>query len=83
MSVNWSKYSSSLTSKQRTKIPANNAVLGLNVGKVREIPMEVKHDPKPDNRAHSLVIGLDTDKRKKARLRDELALIATWEQDFG
>lgn len=83
MSVNWSKYATPQQSKNLAKNPVDNAVLGLHVGKIRRIPLIVNHNPTKNNRAHSLIVGLNTDKRKKVKIRDELALIARWEERFG
>lgn len=54
MSVNWNKYASKEETKQQSKNPANNAVMSLPVGGIRKIQdLDVKHTPKPSNRAHS------------------------------
>lgn len=54
MSVNWGKYSSAEETKQQARVPAQNAVLSLLVGGVREISdLDVTHTPEPHNRAHS------------------------------
>src|ERR1700678_2846990 len=55
MSVDWSKYSSAEDTRQRaSRYPERNAVIKMGVGDIRSIPtLEVRHSPKPDNRAHA------------------------------
>ena len=73
MSVDWRKYSTPSETRDRGRVPADNAVISMAVGGIRQIDgLVVKHDPiqvnsfgtqgnplKP-NRAHSLVIGEKT-----------------------
>jgi hypothetical protein len=59
MSVDWEKYSSPEDTRQRGKIPQDNAVICLPVAGIRDIRnLDVKHTPEPLNRAHSDVVGL-------------------------
>ena len=61
MSVDWEKYSKPLETRDRASNPAQNAVVALNVGHVREISgLDVQHTPDHQraNRAHSDVNGL-------------------------
>jgi hypothetical protein len=68
LSVDWSKYSDPDATIARVGAPgglyprdqADYGVAQLNVGAVRAIPQEVRHDPLfpvPLNRAHSLIVG--------------------------
>lgn len=82
ISVDWSKYSTPQQSVARRANPSDNAVLRFIVGDVRKIPMDVKHAPIKQNRAHSLISKLSEDKRRKMRQRDELAKIAKWVIEF-
>ena len=74
MSVNWSKYADAQDTKDQARIPEDNWVIKMNVGKVREInELEVEHTPKPQykNRAHSSVYGINKHKeRNRIRLRE-------------
>ena len=74
MSTNWSKYAdANLTKKQAAllgKDPNNYGVIELSVGGVRGIPnQEVDHDPLPDNRAHTNVLG-EKDEEARIKLND-------------
>ena len=66
MSTDWSRYATPEQTRARAlrSTPADNAVLALDVGKVRAIPSQVVQpapifgDPQlPDNRAHTEVFG--------------------------
>jgi len=80
MSVNWEKYSTAEQCRQSAKSrPDDNAVLRMNVGKIREVPTQVVlHAPIPDNRAHSEVQG-----EKTPQVRMLLARLATWEIELA
>jgi hypothetical protein len=70
MSVDWEKYSSAGDTRQRAKKPADNAVIELSVGGVRRInKLDVIHNPKPMNRAHSDVVGLPDDSENLTETR--------------
>jgi hypothetical protein len=60
MSTDWDKYATAQDTRNRGRVPLDNAVIRLNVGTVREIPDQtVVHTPdliKP-NRAHTDVFG--------------------------
>ena len=46
MSVDWREYSTPLETRNRGKIPTDNAVIGLPVGGIRQIEgISVEHDP--------------------------------------
>ena len=71
MSTDWSKYSSARKTKENAiiygKNPENYGVIKMNVGVVKAIKQQtVKHTPKPENRAHTDVIG---PKDQEIRLR--------------
>ncbi len=59
MSTDWSKYSSPEETLLRVthRPPEEFAVVSLPVGEVRILGQLVEHDPYPDNRAHTNVIG--------------------------
>lgn len=58
MSVDWEKYSSPDDTRQRAKVPQDNAVICLPVVGIRAInKLNVKHTPQATNRAHADVIG--------------------------
>lgn len=54
MSVDWNKYSTPEETRFRAKKnPENNAVIEMNVGEIRSIPvLDVVHTPEMGNRAH-------------------------------
>lgn len=81
MSTDWGKYSTPQESRMRAKIPINNAIVSFNVGEVRNIPLEVTHNPdlERNNPAHTDVKGIDINK-DKARL--ELRRIYKWVIDI-
>ena len=58
LSVDWDRYSTPEDARQRAKVPEDNAIGALLAGGVRQLPgHDVHHNPKPDNPAHSLIIG--------------------------
>lgn len=68
MSTDWDKYASPHETQLRgTGLPpAEFAVVALPVGEVRNLEQSVEHDPLPDNRAHTNVVGeKDTEVRLK------------------
>jgi len=81
MSTDWGKYSTPRESRYRANIPADNGIVSLNVGQVRNIPLDVIHNPDPElnNPAHTDVKGIDKNK-DKARL--ELRRIYKWVIDI-
>lgn len=65
MSTDWNKYRSAQDTLKDAKEPSINAVISMNVGEIRLIPGQaVQHDPMPDNRAHTGVIGPKTTKER-------------------
>ena len=78
MSTDWDKYSTAEETQRRVKssLPEENGVVRLNVGGVRAIkPLSVEHEPEPDNRAHTAVLG---DKKKDPEVRLKLQRLAEW-----
>lgn len=70
MSVDWDKYATPEATGERAKVPADNAVLALNVGAIREIDtLRVIHEPLAVNRAHSGVHGEKTEEVRVKLLR--------------
>ena len=58
MSVDWQKYSSPEDTRQRAKVPEDNAVICLPVVEIRAInKLTVIHTPQTTNRAHAEVLG--------------------------
>lgn len=75
MSTDWCKYSTPAQTRARARVPEDNGVIRLHVKGVRHIePLLVEHDPRPDNRAHTEVIG-----EKTPEVRLNLLRIARWE----
>ncbi len=70
MSTDWSKYASPQeTSRRGTGFHREEfAVVSILVGEVRHLGQLVEHDPLPENRAHTNVIG-----EKNAEVRLKLA----------
>jgi hypothetical protein len=68
MSTDWDKYATAQDTRNGGRVPQDNAVIRLNVGKVREIPDQtVVHTPDllTQNRAHTDVFG---EKHPQARV---------------
>lgn len=80
MSVDWDKYASPAGTLARAKVPEDNGVITMNVGRIRsEVELTVEHEPVqdgtidpatgnliPPNRAHSEVLGeKNTERRLK------------------
>jgi hypothetical protein len=74
LSTDWQKYSTAEQARKRAPKPSDNGIVSLQIGKVRAVPLEVKHTPiqrssqqtsrggvhiEP-NQAHVDVIGEDT-----------------------
>lgn len=60
MSTDWDEYSTPEETRDRARKPAKNAVVGMVVRDVREVPgQRVEHTPdvETDNRAHTDVFG--------------------------
>jgi hypothetical protein len=74
MSADWDKYSTPEQSRQRAKMPNDNAVVELNVGDVRHIPdQNVEHTPSKKNRSHTDVTG-----EKDEEVRIKFRRICSW-----
>lgn len=70
MSTDWSRYATPADTRNRRRVPADNAVLSLVVGGVREIPgLAVQHTPQLDNDAHTDVFGEKTPEVRRKLLR--------------
>jgi hypothetical protein len=91
MSVDWDRYAAASDTRARARNPCNNAVISLNVGKVRAIDgLSVEHEPVQENsfdetgkallpnRAHSEVFGEKTTER-----RVKLSRLYRWEIPVG
>lgn len=78
MSTDWNAYATPQDTQNRGKVPQDNAVIALNVGEVRAIPLEVKHSPLLENRAHTDVIGNKKDKYPPPGVRVKLLRISSW-----
>ncbi len=80
MSTDWGKYSTPQESRNRAKNPSLNGIVGLIVGKVRDIPLEVIHNPdlRLNNQAHTDVKMNEEDCKNKERIRLELMSIYFW-----
>jgi hypothetical protein len=83
MSTDWDRYSTPQETLDRARVPAQNAVISLNVGEVRAIdPLSVKHDLRdvdgqPVHRAHTSVFG-----EKTPEVRLKLRRIHGWAIPF-
>lgn len=71
MSVDWSKYSTPEQTRMRAKSPEDNAVIEMNVGRIRAMSsLNVLHAPLRENRAHCDVPLPDADEDlTEARLK--------------
>lgn len=69
MSTNWSRYADANTTKEQARLygrdPNNYGVIEMNVGNIRGIEnQEVIHNPRPENRAHTNVVGEKTERAR-------------------
>ena len=75
MSTDWSKYATPEETRQRRRVPGDNAVVQMNVGQVRAVPgQSVTHTPFPENRAHTDVFG-EKDEEARVLLRRASTII--------
>jgi len=83
MSTDWNKYSTAEQSRQRARVPNDNAIISMNVGDVRSIPdQKVEHKPIPENRSHSEISGVkSTEARARYMTIYILVIPLTREQD--
>ncbi len=71
MSTDWAKYSRPRETKLRARDPKKNGVVSFDTEDLRDLNLEVVHAPIKDppkiedNRAHTHVQGIDTEKRVK------------------
>jgi hypothetical protein len=83
ISTDWNKYSTPEQTKQRSKVPSDNAVISLNVGEVKRIKnINVEHAPIIGNRAHSEIRGMPKEKGEQLEIRVRLARISKFEIRF-
>ncbi len=69
-STDWSRYSTPQQTRRRGRTPSDNAVIGMIVGAVRAKPTQrVEHTPKPENRAHTDVLGEDDEEVRTKLVR--------------
>ena len=84
MSTDWCKYSSSLDTQNRAKVPFDNGVLSFNVEDVRNAPypLVVRHDPTLTehfkNRAHTVILAVPP-RKNDIGIRLKLRDICKWE----
>ena len=89
MSVDWAKYCTSQDTRTRQGEPQRFGIVELIAGPVRRPPgiddhLTVNHEPTqgtalPDNRAHSAVYGIESDGKRKLRIRTALyKRFGTW-----
>jgi hypothetical protein len=77
MSVDWEKYSSPNDTRQRGRIPADNAVIALPVSGIRDIDdLDVIHTPTTENQAHSDVFGIPDPGEELTEIRTLLLKLA-------
>ena len=74
MSTDWAKYSTSDETRSRGRNPADNGVVRMQVGTVRDLPdQRVEHTPESNNRAHTDVLG-----EKDEEVRLKFVRICSW-----
>jgi hypothetical protein len=84
LSTNWSNYSTALETKMDHKCPEKIGVVSFKVILVREIPLNVEHDPiwKPSenkyNQAHTLIKDIPPRKVNDLRITMKLRDICEW-----
>jgi hypothetical protein len=85
MSVDWDQYSTPEETRNRGRNPSENGIIALISHDVRAIEgLNVKHDPKDENRSHSGVYGVEAngDDAMKTKNRLQLfKLVEKWEID--
>lgn len=80
ISMDWDKYSSAEECRQTAKEPDLNGVITINVGKIRGLEsLEVQHEPKPSNRAHTNIHRLNNLRpQRKTKIRLKLSEFSSW-----
>ena len=69
MSTNWCSYSTPHELRDVASNPIENAVVSLHVGSTRQIgSLEVTHDPIPENRSHTHILGIPRKGQLKVRI---------------
>lgn len=74
MSAHWQRYCTPQRARSKAKVPADNGIVSLRTGSVRDIPLEVSHTPSQNDRSHTTVMG-----EKTAAVRVKLWKLANWE----
>ncbi|NVM27406.1 MAG: hypothetical protein HWN65_01080 [Candidatus Helarchaeota archaeon] len=81
ISTNWSRYSTPEICQEQAKVPSDNGIIKINVGEVRNIDLlDVQHNPREDNRAHTHIIGFEICETQadKNEIRVKLSNISSW-----
>ena len=83
MSTDWSRYSSTIDSQNRARIPNDNGIVSFLVSLVKDTPysLSVRHDPVheiPKNLSHSLVFDVPA-RKNDIGIRLKLRDICNWE----
>lgn len=79
MSADWEKYSTPMESRQRARKPLENAIISFVVYQLRNLTLQVIHNPARDNRAHSLIKGKEKKIQNDNRVRLGLLNVTQWE----
>jgi hypothetical protein len=69
MSTNWEKYSTAEMLRVVAKNPNANSVVSFICGELRELHLDVTHDPDLENRAHTNVTKLEGPNETEIRLK--------------
>jgi hypothetical protein len=81
MSTDWSKYSTAIDAQNRRKVPADNGIVSFSVKDVRDIPLNVVHDPSITehfkNRAHAIILEVPP-RKNDIGIRLKLRDICSW-----
>jgi len=88
ISTDWSKYATPQFTLSHLRNPdlKDNGILEINVGNLKEtikgynLPLIIEHNPLKLNRAHTLIIGINT--KNKAKNRRHLSKISKWAKGF-
>ncbi|MHA1381968.1 MAG: hypothetical protein ACTSRG_26655 [Candidatus Helarchaeota archaeon] len=79
ISVDWSEYSTPEQTLSRGDPQYEYSIIEMLAGAVRELPpLDVKHKPEEENMAHSEIIGLPPEKRKRRRMAIHLKRISKY-----
>lgn len=84
MSTDWDKYSTAVQSLALSKVPSDNGIVSFHVKLIRQEPyLDVEHDPKLYNGAHSLILGIPEKGELKTKARLMLKRTAVWEIKYS